>query len=49
MQPPETHRDLLQRPVFAHLATVRSDGAPQVNPMWFLWDAEQGVIKASSS
>lgn len=38
MKPPESHADLLDRPLFAHLATVRADGAPQVNPMWFLWD-----------
>lgn len=38
MNPPETHADLLERPVFAHFATVRADGAPLVNPMWFLWD-----------
>jgi PPOX class probable F420-dependent enzyme len=35
---PESHRDLLTRPLFAHLATVRPDGTPQVNPMWFSWD-----------
>jgi PPOX class probable F420-dependent enzyme len=45
MQPPETHVDLLERPIFAHLATVRFDGAPQVNPMWFLWDPGEGVLK----
>ena len=45
MQPPETHIDLLERPLFGHLATVRADGSPQVNPMWFLWDGEQGVLK----
>jgi PPOX class probable F420-dependent enzyme len=45
MQPPQTHVDLLERPLFAHLATVRADGSPQVNPMWFLWDAEHGVVK----
>ncbi|WP_127506337.1 PPOX class F420-dependent oxidoreductase [Actinoplanes solisilvae] len=32
--------DLLERPLIAHLATVRDDGAPQVNPMWFSWDGE---------
>lgn len=37
---PETHTDLLTRPLFAHLATVRPDGMPQVNPMWFGWDGE---------
>jgi PPOX class probable F420-dependent enzyme len=35
---PATHQDLLTRPLFAHLATIRPDGTPQVNPMWFAWD-----------
>lgn len=37
---PDSHRDLLERPLFAHLATIRPDGKPQVNPMWFAWDGE---------
>ena len=37
---PEGFEDLLERPLFAHLATVRADGMPQVNPMWFAWDGE---------
>lgn len=37
---PNSHRDLLERPLFAHLATIRPDGTPQVNPMWFSWDGE---------
>jgi PPOX class probable F420-dependent enzyme len=45
MKPPESHLDLLKRPLFAHLATVRQDGGPQVNPMWFLWDPADEVIK----
>ncbi|WP_324651493.1 PPOX class F420-dependent oxidoreductase [Georgenia sp. H159] len=32
--------DLLEHPVVGHLATVRPDGAPQVEPMWFLFDGE---------
>jgi PPOX class probable F420-dependent enzyme len=43
-RPPESHLDLLQRPLFAHLATIRADGAPQVNPMWFLYDADRNRI-----
>ena len=42
---PETHRDLLERPLYAHLGTVRADGAPLVNPMWFVWEASEGVVK----
>jgi PPOX class probable F420-dependent enzyme len=45
MKPPPTHLDLLERPLFAHLATVRPDGSPQVNPMWFLWDPELEVMR----
>ncbi|HWS37261.1 MAG TPA: PPOX class F420-dependent oxidoreductase [Actinoplanes sp.] len=37
---PEDFRDLLERPLFADLATVREDGTPQVNPMWYAWDGE---------
>ena len=44
MKPPESYEDLLERPLFAHLATVREDGAPQVNPMWFLWDRGKDEI-----
>jgi PPOX class probable F420-dependent enzyme len=36
----ETHADLLERPLFAHLATIRPDGAPQSRVMWFEWDGE---------
>jgi PPOX class probable F420-dependent enzyme len=45
MRPPDSHLDLLQRPLFAHLATVAADGSPVVNPMWYLWDDERGVLR----
>jgi PPOX class probable F420-dependent enzyme len=35
---PEDLRDLLERPLHAHLATVRPDGTPQVNPTWVRFD-----------
>jgi PPOX class probable F420-dependent enzyme len=35
---PDTHKDLLQKKTFANLATVMSDGSPQVTPVWFDWD-----------
>jgi hypothetical protein len=37
---PERARELLGQPLIANLATTRPDGAPQVNPMWFIWDGE---------
>jgi len=33
-------RAVLEQPVLCNLATIRPDGAPQVNPMWFKWDGE---------
>lgn len=38
--PPEDYADLLEQPLFGHLATVRPDDTPQVNVMWFRWDGE---------
>lgn len=37
---PERALELLGRPILCNLATTRPDGAPQVNPMWFVWDGE---------
>ena len=37
---PASLADLLERPLYAHLATVRPDGAPQVNPTWFRFDGQ---------
>lgn len=42
---PESHADLLRRPLFAHLATVRPDGSPQSSVMWFEWDG--GLLRFS--
>ena len=31
---PQGFRDLLEKPAFAHLATLMRDGSPQVTPVW---------------
>ena len=41
---PDSHRDLLDLPV-ASLATVGSDGRPQVSAVWFL--AEDDAVRVS--
>jgi PPOX class probable F420-dependent enzyme len=41
LQVPESHRDLLERALIAHVATVRASGEPMSNPMWFGWDGER--------
>ena len=38
---PDDYRDLVDRPIFASLGTVRPDGTVQVNPMWFGFDGER--------
>ena len=38
---PASHQDLLERPLFAHLATLRPDGSPQSSVMWFGWDGQR--------
>ena len=37
---PDDLRDLVDRPLFAALGTVRPDNTVQVNPMWFDYDGE---------
>jgi len=37
---PDKLIDLLQRPIFASLGTIRPDNTVQVNPMWFDYDGQ---------
>ncbi len=39
-QIPESHRDILDKKSFAHVATVDADGEPQVTPVWVDYDGE---------
>jgi PPOX class probable F420-dependent enzyme len=45
---PESLTDLVEQPLYAHLATVRPDGTPQVNPTWFRFDGEFIWLTATS-
>lgn len=38
---PESHRDLLEKPVLAHVATIGPMGEPQSNPIWFIWSDDR--------
>ena len=35
---PQQYHDLFQKKAFAHLATINSDGSPQVTPIWVDFD-----------
>lgn len=37
---PADRADLLERPLYGTLGTVRPDNTVQVNPMWFLFDGD---------
>jgi PPOX class probable F420-dependent enzyme len=41
------NKDLLEKPLVAHMATLRPDGSPQSNPVWFEWDGSH--IKISQT
>ena len=43
----ESHRDLLQQPAFANLATIMADGSPQVTPVWFDFDGTHVIINSA--
>jgi PPOX class probable F420-dependent enzyme len=44
---PARFRDLLENKGFAHLATVMSDGSPQVTPVWV--DLDDGYVRVNSA
>ena len=44
---PESHRDLLEKKSFAHLATVMPDGSPQVTPVWFEYDGTHILVNSA--
>ncbi len=46
---PESHRDLLkdETKAFVYLATVMSDGTPQVTPVWFNMEGETILINTA--
>jgi PPOX class probable F420-dependent enzyme len=45
---PESHRDLLDAPV-ASLATIGSDGFPQLTEIWFLHDDDELKLSLNTS
>jgi len=46
-QIPESHADILQKPAFAHLSTVMSDGSPQASAVWVDTDGPLIVVNSA--
>ncbi|MBE0690091.1 MAG: PPOX class F420-dependent oxidoreductase [Anaerolineae bacterium] len=44
---PESHRDLLDRPIVVALVTLMPDGWPQATPIWCLYDGEHVIVNTA--
>jgi PPOX class probable F420-dependent enzyme len=44
---PTSHRDLLDRPIIAALATLMPDGQAQVTPVWCSYDGTHIIVNAT--
>ncbi len=44
---PESHRDILDKKAYAHIATVNAQGIPQVTPVWFTYDGDDIIINSA--
>ncbi len=44
---PESHRDLLTRPVHGVLTTMEADGQPQSSLVWVDWDGEDALVNTT--
>lgn len=43
---PESHREILAKRSFAHVATVDADGMPQVTPVWIDTDGDYILVNS---
>ncbi len=44
---PEKYLDLFHKKAFAHLATLMSDGTPQVTPVWIDYDGRYALVNSA--
>lgn len=44
---PDSHRDLLDRPIVVALVTLMPDGWPQATPIWCMYDGEYVIINTA--
>jgi len=45
---PQSHRDLLDRPIVVALVTVNPDGQPQATPVWIDYDGERLSVNSAA-
>ena len=44
---PDAYRDLLDKVVVVHLATLMRDGSPQVSPVWIDFDGTHVIVNSA--
>lgn len=44
---PDSHRDLLERPIVVALITLMPDGQPQATPVWCTYDGEHVIVNTA--
>jgi hypothetical protein len=44
---PDTHKDLLDKAGFLHLASLGEGGEPQVHPVWYDWDGTHLLVSST--
>ena len=45
---PESHRDILSKKGFAHIATIGPEGKPQSSPVWYDWDGSDVLFSLTT-
>ena len=46
---PETHRDILAKAGFAHIATIGPSGEPHSSPVWYDWDGRHFLFSQTKT
>lgn len=46
---PDSHRDLLDKKGFAHVATIGPSGEPHSSPVWYDWDGEHFLFSQTKT
>ncbi len=46
---PDSHRDILEKKGFAHVATIGSDGEPHSSPVWYGWDGQHFLFSQTKT
>jgi PPOX class probable F420-dependent enzyme len=46
---PDSHRDILDKKGFAHVATIGPEGEPHSSPVWYGWDGEHFLFSQTKT